>query len=283
MSAIRWILPLSASLLLGGSSLLLGGCGLYPPEIQEFPNDWATGQKFVFDIVHNITCEVRDSINYVYDQDQPVDPRFKNLTFMKDWGVQVELALTIDEKGSLGPSVNWMPHSPASAIFNITGSATLSSDATRIDKLYAFYTVADIRKHRYCDARPTGPFLLENDLKLKEWLFEAVMLEGNREVNFSTDPNGPFKSTVLSHEIKFDILSSGNVTPTWKFKLVTVDPSGNLLGLSRERTHDLIITLGPTTPAPGGKTQPSLTAANAALASDINAGVTNGVRAALQP
>lgn len=276
MCVVRWAMLASAG-------LLLGACGLYPPEIQESPSDWANGQKFVFDIVHNITCEVRDSINYVYDQDQPVDPTFKHLAFMKDWGVQVELALTIEEKGSLGPSVNWAPPSPASAVFSLAASATLSSDATRIDKLYAFYTVADIRRHPSCDSRPTGPFLLENDLKLREWLFEALMLQGDREVNFSTDPNGPFKSTVLTHEIKFDILSSGNATPGWKFKLVTVNPTGTFLGMSRERTHDLIVTLGPTSPGPGGKTQPSLTSANAALAADINAGVTNGVKAALQP
>jgi hypothetical protein len=53
------------------------------------------------------------------------------------------------------------------------------------------------------------------------------------------------KDTVLSHDIKFEITTSGNVTPSWTLTRVTVNPSGPFFSTSRDRTHDLTITLGP--------------------------------------
>ncbi len=259
---------------------LVGGCGLSVPEIQEFPNDTVEGQKFVQAIVQNITCEVQDAIVYVYEQDAIVDPTLSHLKWLNTWGIQIELLLTIDEKGSLGPSVNWLPFSPATAVFNLAGGASLSSDATRTDKMYSYYAVSDLKRLGYCSAssRPNGPFLLENDLKLREWLVDNVTFGATGEVHYPTSTGGPLGQNVISHEVKFDILTSANATPTWKFKLVTVNPTGSFLALSRERTHDLIITLGP-----GGKNMLSPVAANAALASDIGVAVTNGVKSALQP
>lgn len=276
--AIPFVASLLSMILLNG----LGGCGLGVPEIQEFPNESVEGQKFVFAIIKNITCEVQDAINYVYVQDAIVDPTLSNVAFLNSWGVQLELSLTIDEKGSLGPTVNWTPPSPVTAVFNLAGAATLSSDASRIDKIYSYYTVPQLRKLGKCSDRQDGPFLLENDLKLKEWLLDTVMAGGSGEVQLPTNANGPFKSDVISHEVKFDILSSGSATPGWKFKLVAVNQNGTLLALSRERTHDLIITLGPNATV-AGKNAPSVRAQNAALASDISVGVTNGIRNALQP
>ena len=61
--------------------------------------------------------------------------------------------------------------------------------------------------------------------------------------------SGPFKSNVLSHEVKFEIVSSGNATPGWKLKQVTVNQSGNLFSISRDRIQDLIVTFGPADPA----------------------------------
>ena len=105
--------------------------------------------------------------------------------------------------------------------------------------------------------------------------------------------SGPFKSNVLSHEVKFEIVSSGNATPGWKLKQVTVNQSGNLFSISRDRIKDLIVTFGPADPAwtidpvtqKAVKKSPGLAPAalNAMLAAEIGNSVGTAVRNALQP
>jgi hypothetical protein len=71
----------------------------------------------------------------------------------------------------------------------------------------------------------------------------------------------------LSIEIKFIIVTNGNVTPTWKLLRVSANTgSAPLFSLGRIRTHDLIITIGPNN-------QQTL---NTHLASQIGNAVSNG-------
>ena len=70
----------------------------------------------------------------------------------------------------------------------------------------------------------------------------------------------------LTIEIKFIIVTSGNVTPTWKLLRVSANTTGSLLSLGRIRTHDVIITIGPNN-------QQTL---NTHLASQIGNAVSNG-------
>jgi hypothetical protein len=231
MSVTRFVL-------LAFTSLSASGCGLYVPGIQEIPGDSKAGQDFVGAIVTNITCEAQDAFYDLY-RDYPK-------TFMDGWGVQITLKLTVDEKGSLNPTVNWLPPSPVTNVFNLAAGGTLSSDASRLDTLNSYYLVSDLNKRRCPVEIRGGPFILESDLKLKEWLYDVVLANGSGNVHFERDVNnGPFKENVISHEVKFDIVSSGNLTPTWKLTRVQVNPTGNLLTLSRERIQDLIITIGP--------------------------------------
>ena len=56
---------------------------------------------------------------------------------------------------------------------------------------------------------------------------------------------GPFS---VSNEIKFVIISSGTVNPTWKLVNLSANTgSSPLFSTGRTRTHDLIITIGPDT------------------------------------
>jgi hypothetical protein len=56
-----------------------------------------------------------------------------------------------------------------------------------------------------------------------------------------------FKQDSFSEEIKFIIVSSGSITPTWKLIQLSANPNSPFFGTSRTRTHDLIITIGPPT------------------------------------
>ncbi len=286
--------------------LLLGGCGLYVPEIQENPLNGNEGQKFVQEIALNIRCEIQDAVVDLYAKNGAIDPQNRNLAFFDSWGAQITLTLTIDEKGSLNPVSSWLPTgtpTTPSSIFSLNLGATLSSESQRVDKISSFFLVSDLKKLEACPDldRNRGPFILESDLKLEEWLFDTMEASGTGNLPAPASVSGPFKSNVLSHEVKFDIISSGNITPGWKLKQSTVNQSGNFLTGSRDRTQDLIITFGPvdTTwvldpktgrPAINPRTgKPiiqviglSSAAEDAALSSQIGNAVSNGVRSALQ-
>ena len=74
-------------------------------------------------------------------------------------------------------------------------------------------------------------------------------------------------------EIKFIIVSNGNISPTWKLVRVTANNgSAPLFATGRTRTHDLIITIGPSN-------QKTL---NTHLASQIGQAVSSGNQSLLQ-
>ena len=76
----------------------------------------------------------------------------------------------------------------------------------------------------------------------------------------------------ISIEIKFVIVSNGNVTPTWKLVRVSANTGASpLFAVGRTRTHDLIITIGP----------PNQVTTNANLALQIGQTVSSGNRSSL--
>jgi|GEM_PF-2503395 len=61
---------------------------------------------------------------------------------------------------------------------------------------------------------------------------------------------GATKPDTISYEIKFVIISTGNVTPTWKLVRLSANTGAlPFFSAGRTRTHDLIITVGPTSQA----------------------------------
>lgn len=270
------------------STILLASCGLYVPEIKDFGNA-TSQQQLIQSIIYNVTCEAQDAIDGIYNN--PDHPR--RSTFLDAWGVQIGLSLQVDEKSSANPTANWLPPSPASSVFNLAGSATGSAEATRQDKTNSYFTVAELRKLGPCpkDSRPGGILLMQSDLGLYEWLNAQVIAADTHKIQYSADyTDGPFKTNVLSHEIKFDVTTSGSVTPGWKLTRVMINQTGTFLSASRDRTNDLTITLGPTLAAPKtvkdknghfvtvSAPVPSTDAYTAALASQIGLAVANALR-----
>jgi hypothetical protein len=299
MSAIR-------AVLLVLPSLFLSGCGLRVPEIQDF-GDSTDGELFVEQIVSNVNCEITEAVKYVVAQDKKLaaaNGGVRQAKWFDGWGVQTTLSLTLDEKGGVNPTVNWLPPSPVTSVFNLGATATLSSDANRVDKLNSYNTVKQFLAAKECK-RPGGPFLLQSDLGLREWLVDVILGVNTGVITFPTAAS--FNNNVISHELKFDITSSAGLVPGWKLTKVSINQTGAGLTLSRERTHDLTITLGPTAATPVGQkpatdanghlvlkngkpimetvyaSGPSGMASDAHLASQIGSSVASAVKAALQP
>ena len=259
------------------------GCGLRIPPIDDSASP-VEGQRFVQAILTNITCELRAAVANLH-------AAYPDGTFVDNFGIQTTLTLTYDEKGALAPGITWAPPSPASAVFSLGAGLNFSSDATRTNKIDAYYLVSDLQKATCSDeARPNGAFLLQSDLKLSEWLFLAVSASMTNTVNFKTTTLA-VEDSVLQHQVKFVINTNATATPSWVLSRVTVNPSGNFLTLDRTRTNDLTITLGPAVAAVveasrSGRTKvvsrvPDRRAADLHLSAQIANGIETGVRNAL--
>jgi hypothetical protein len=86
--------------------------------------------------------------------------------------------------------------------------------------------------------------------------------------------------------VKFEVDTSANVTPGFKLRLVNVNDSGQFFSTSRNRIHDLQITLGPTDQKSAGskaRLASGSAAADIALAGAIGRAVGSAVNSALRP
>lgn len=271
----------------------LGGCGLRIPEIQEPWEGPHATSKMVWAIVRKVQCELQDAVQYIHDSS--LGDASHPQKWFDNWGVQVALTLTIDEKSALNPGVTFnTPMIPGTTHFpgNITvpGSqsyalglgGSFSSDANRIDAVTFYYTVKDLLKVKDCPADgavvdAAGSLLLDqSDLEIKDWLVPTVQLQGiTGGVTYPDSATGPNKQDSITHHIKFIVSTSGNITPMWKLIRVSANAAGNFFSSQRDRTHELLFTFGPLDKATG---QPTTSAANTHLASQIGIAVSNNIR-----
>lgn len=251
--------------------LSLAGCGTYVPSLQEFASDPRSETQLVQAILTNVKCELRAA---VYEFDHPEGHTRTGPTYIDKWGVITNLGLTISERSAANPTADLLSVSP-SALFTASFGVHGSAEATRTDKIESFITIAELRalnRNGKCDPRLRGgPFLLQNDLKLSHWLTAALVGYSTDVVNFST-----FKANdaVLTHDVKFQIVTSGEFTPQWRLVRANVNTGGTLLSASRDRTHQLTLTLGPT----DEKYRPSQQLSNAAQAQAIGNAVATSTR-----
>jgi hypothetical protein len=274
MSAIRWFV-----LLIG--CILLAGCGLSVPEIQENRARPIDGVLMVQAIIQSVRCQMIDAFKEIDKEDRARTVRVAQ--FLDHWGVEMTLTLTLEEKSTLAPNLIWMPPSPASAVFTLGAGGGGTADATRTDKMSFYYLIPALRQEQPCTSGVQQgnetSLLVENDLKLNEWLRAYLSTIGTQQGTAPTTADGVLKDTVLTHDIKFDITSTGNITPAWKLTRVSINPSGTFFSTSRDRTHDMSIVLGP-----GDKT--GFTGSASFIASQsqqIAHAITTGVKGALSP
>jgi Zincin-like metallopeptidase len=101
------------------------------------------------------------------------------------------------------------------ALFSLASHASHAADWLR-ERVHAVTPAppnASGQKGR-CDPQLRGgPMLLQSDLKLNEWLVAAILGDDTGTANFSHfDPK---TDDVLTHEVTFEIVTSGSLTPTW--------------------------------------------------------------------
>jgi hypothetical protein len=292
-------------------ALALQGCGTYAPEIEEFwgkrnaPDDRGDATFIVNKIAGQVACELARAVQQVY-QDRPIEfhqnpgdpppPPPKSLDWFDKWSVQATLTLTILEQSTLnaGLSTNNILNNATTA-FGKTVITTAQSSAvgfglggttaaTRTDKLSMFFSVKDLKNsdsaiNMSClpSPPPNATLFVESDLKIYDWLQAALLPDATQIINYSGNSS---PQNVIQHEIKFQIVTNGSVTPTWKLVRFTANTSGAFFALDRDRTQDLLITFGPTAPPATKSAQPQLSTAaeNAHLAALIGEDVAKAIK-----
>jgi len=257
----------------------LTGCGTYVPEIKEVWDGPEGTKQIEFEIKNRIYCELGKAVRELNDEytvrsrSGPGQPLQTTPLFPNEWGAQVSISLQIDEGSTLSPGValnkvlpNVFTPFPSGTVmtpqsFSLGWGGTLSSTATRIDKFDYYWPVSDLIskptkastchgvndpfRMRGVEPASSSPFIL-SDLRIKEWLDGAMYTNRAIPSLGAASGAGAKKPDVISMEIKFVIVSSGNVSPTWKLVRVSANTGNSpLFAAGRTRTHDLIITVGP--------------------------------------
>lgn len=162
-----------------------------------------------------------------------------------------------------------------------------SSDGYRQDKVHVFFKIKDLvgpesdlesyedlaSKGNYCltGKSANASLFVESDLKLSDWLRAVTNLQHRQQSNFQLPDSFGGNSGVISHEVKFEIVSSGNASAMWKLEPISANTgSSPLFAASRDRTQDLILTLGPQS---NGNLKPA--GQNSANAAEIAAAIRN--------
>jgi hypothetical protein len=235
-----------------------------------------------FEVKKRVFCELGDAVKYVnqFSVQSGSSPStlkpFAKYVIPLDWIAQISLSFQVDESSALNPGVTLntvLPNavkifSPGSSGTVVTSQSrmlglggTLSSTATRIDKFDPSYTITNLMKangpNSVCrdgndpftsvgwQPASSSPFILEGNLGIQDWLLGAMLTDTFIGSDASGGPaSGGPKTDAVSYEVKFVIVSSGSITPTWKLVNVSANTSGTFFSAGRTRTHDLIITIG---------------------------------------
>jgi hypothetical protein len=238
----------------------LTGCGVVPPRLTEAWEAQDVGSEMVLKIKRNIFCETIKAIRRVNKIPTSFGPPIP-----PDYGVQLQLTLAVVESSALTPNLTFNrtltsgSESGASIgrSWGVGVSGELSSTATRTDTTYSYWSVANIagpgKNKEMCDEkewpieRDASSLLVKSDLGIAQFLEDNVKAA---DLLHSSKPAGakkPEKVDVYSYDLKFAVVSSGGVSP--QFKLIPLSGGGTpILNLNRSRTHEMLLTFGPTGP-----------------------------------
>lgn len=278
-------------------------CGTYVPQLHEAWEEADVNDPLAQRIKQSIFCELRKAIIAEKDQVNKVNGK-SSPAIPDNWGAQVTISLQVDETGALNPGITYTTQFWAAHTFTLGAGGTVSSQATRIDKYYSFFDLKDLKPAiqpgdttcmEYDEHgnpvpldRHGSSYLLSGNLGIDSWL-KGALISQNALPSSELPKSLANKADVLSYDVKFIVITSANASPTWRFVKLTAGSNTPFVSANRTRTHELILTLGPSvdvTTIQNGKKKtvsgPGQDAYSVHLSSEIGQAVGSAVRGALQ-
>jgi hypothetical protein len=287
------------------TSCVFSGCGLRTPELELGGEKTDRVGITLNHIVNEVRCELIHGVvrALAVDDDLAEHQPFKSvpkLGWLEDWSALATITMTAEEISSLSPGVlftspmeNSITKFPNGAVtngqsFSLAANYSVTADGIRTEKVNFFFVFKDYIEKVPRDKNTIlsipcehqGDVLLESNLRLDDWIQEAVFPAYNATIRTPEGYTRPI--SVMSHEVNFVVKQTGNITPSWKLIPVSAN-QGSLpfFQAQRNRTDDLLITLGATAATDAGKkvpAAPSNEVVNSHLASEIGAAVSTALR-----
>lgn len=235
----------------------LSACGTVTPDIQEFWGTPADAQIRVNAIIAQVRCELRVAVRSAIRDDIRISQKYnrpRSLVWLENWLAQVTLTLDVNEKSNISPGLTLIDK------LNVAGTETFSAGfgasyetgATRTDSFQQLYTVREFLQSAGPDDLTCKPSpvaanaFVYSDLKIKDWLYTVTFPTYTGVAQFPADTSTPLKQNVISHQVEFQIVTSGSFSPIWNLVDLRANDAVPLLGASRDRKQTLLITLGPS-------------------------------------
>ena len=263
------------------AALLTTGCALTTPDLRLAANggDFEEGLSEER-LIGYVKCSLGQALHDVVSQERADRARYGPLApldpapWLSDWGAQVSLKVAVDENSNLSPGLmvktpraNAISHFPNGDVtvarsFGLGVSASATAEATRVEGLQLYFYFPDLARTygpQATTCQPHGKYFINGNLKIEDFVVSKVRLAQVQRLA-APRPGHPDASPLdaFTYEVTFVVTTSGGVNPMWTLARLAVDAGGgNLLGASRRRTDDLIITVGPTVHGADGPPAPS--------------------------
>lgn len=234
---VRYLIPAFA--------MLISGCGASLPIMDLQHQGERKFSQFVRSIAEHVRCEMHKTVATEYN---PNDPKRK---ILYDWAAKVALTIRALDKGTISPSLTGLVNAGR---VPIAAGVSLETDGTReivltyylpFNELLPARDAIDSQGRKLDCSHISGEVEpIAGNLGVDQTLAAALEAWDANGTLSDRIAGGPFET--VTHHVIFQVVQSGNVTPSWKFTNITINPSGQLLSASRTRTDELQITMGPT-------------------------------------
>lgn len=254
----------------------LGGCGMFVPEkdvltpdtIPPRQLDPTTGHveqsrslegNIEGKILAHIQCEIAKGLWEAHTL-----PRVGWIA-SSSYGTAITLKITADEEGQVNPGVTYtkafqnmlsvFPYggnivTPQS--FAIGGGISAAAHATRTetiqftdqnDQLIEVVKDQDKISHApFSCAAFQGGLMIQSNLAIDQFIYDKVSIASADIAESTARGDAPFNA--MQEELTFVATLGANVTPSWRVLTIATGTSPSLAGATRNKTYDVIISVG---------------------------------------
>jgi hypothetical protein len=230
----------------------LAGCGMFVPQKDPLHENDVDQQgrsrqgKIESNIIANIRCEVSKGLYKAVATGE--------VPWLAEWGTAISLNLTWEDQSSINPNIIYTsPFGIAGAnTFSLGAGVNGSAHATRNEAitftldnqilLQEAILQSRTQSGLNCRALESGA-TVESDLRIDEFIYDKATIAGGHEARTRKKQYPQFST--FQETLTFVLSLGGNVTPSWKFIRLSVNPSGPFVNATRTNTSQVIITLGP--------------------------------------
>jgi hypothetical protein len=229
--------------------VILSGCGLHVPEMQELYADKEEEKFDENDIVNAIKCELRKGVRDVLE-----DPMYSPTTgttgnqvdWLRQWGTKVSLQLSVSENGAFNPGVTFTtPFQTSSQSFSLGLGVQSSAEALRKETIGFSYAFSELLNEPKIDFPCTDPhrILIHSNLKIGDFIKAKAFIARVPGTIPTNTTAGPFSA--FSYEVQFTVEYGGSITPSWKLVRLSTNTNSPLLSAKRKKIQNMTLTLGP--------------------------------------